>query len=1130
MAKTEYTGVFEEGCPGNAGIVNCKCEIYVNKPIFKRRQQDEDFIVSNETISGLPEEIHDKLSSIPGLDGIFLREINNYRSNYLAFRKKIQEEDEEEMGLDILEALFPLIVPLKDLEFLNTPGKIFRGIPIFTQGVPSDKQEAPHQTWIIDGSLFCSATQNPSEYFTHMYKQDGTLDRVGEFIRLYLSAWKYDIFTAPPTVSVTNGTVSSGKTNRFRPYQFVNAKDSPATTLVSDYSDLIDRFKIGDQFRNINPGIHWSAIKRTPVFQGEDFWIEFTAGTKESNIPEHGNAIFAMQEKYKFLDVHAEAIDKDGIVINGGVIELDKNRKVTDKSKELYDLARQSYFMIEIGVDHPDHNYFILIPEKDYPIFIHAGDFITPVPQKNVFKDVEKDHSDDEELNEDCASEIEQVGSSPAKDQRAAAIVPKRAGQKISRRLSSWKVAKGKTLIEKQDGLRVTVRNHLGSIVVTFSGYEDRPWIIDRLDYVEKEEIAEDEELTEDNVQMQSVPMVVPRSKIAVYGGNRQSSFVFSPLQYYNVSPFKLPQSLSVRGPVEQTDINMLLRDKGLSKNPSTSSVPREYEYSMDAEVFTEIVDGLPESTYAVDVQPDAVFAFGKAPDAQERRDDNRIPSSIKVDNSNCLTRVGSSGPYVKQTQANFELIPGDYIFPSPDELDTTWLLPSCITPIITHFRLYVPPFGTAYSASAVNVSHHVMNFSDSWSAKDFNLIEHTGRIQFLVNDGMEFLNDVNYAPFLASLVDKTFYLQVSIWWEGGVMPKPVLDRDRIMITGLCTGGSITVENGKKILTCDIYDYYRILKDQKFLNSPFFDKMRDFNAVYEILKMAGFRDVSNDDPASLLKRLAESDESGWFEIVHSGDPIIVNDYALPGSYDIIQQPFMRFSDGEQYSEGIERMATLSGKVAYFDRLGVFHFENLPFEQLFFNSEGVNYQTPVEQYQTLSKIDFFVSPGEANTSDFHRQVFNSYTVKRNVEDVINEIHVISTTPDGELLLAGHTNFDSLYRHDTPGFIGYPKQFLQMDGAFGSEDAVKYLVKHYTKMFVPPVTMTFEAFGHNKLKALDVITFQQLHSREKQPLIIQSITSEVDPAKNTWMQSFECQWIFPSSDVNWGPTSNETPAEG
>lgn len=1119
MSKTEYTGTFEEGCPGNAGIVNCKCEIYKNKPIYKRRQQDQDFIVSSETLSLLPEEIHDKLSSTRGLDGVYLREIHNYRSNYASFRKK-RDGNDEDSGPSVLEILFPDVVPIDELEFLPLIGGFFGNVPIFVNGQPSNKQEGPHQTWVMDGSLFCSDTQNPSEYYICRKNPDGSVNREAEFRRQYLAAWRYDLFNAPPSISVIDGTAQSGDVIRFRPYQFVNSKESPAIALErTENADLLSIFKIGETYRGINPGIHWSAIKRTSLFQGEDFWVEFICGTKEPNIPEHGNAVFNMLEKYKFLDVNTSPTES-GVIINGGVVELDNNRAITDKSKELYDLSRQSYFIIEIGVNDPDHNYFILIPEKDYPIFIHAGDFITTVPQTD-------NGAASSELEDDAGDDCSPGASSTPQGQKPNGVIPTRSGQKISRRLSSWKVAKGKTLMERQDSLRVTVRNHLGSLIIVFSGYENDPWIINRSDYVEKDATNTNDPITEDNLEIRQVPMIVPQAKIAIYGGNRQSSFAFSPLQYYNVAPFKSPQSLSLLGPLSQTDINLLLRDKGTTRNPSRSSINVGYEYSMDAEKFVELVDGVAETNYAISVQPDTVYNFGKAPDAQRERSKRRIPSTIKIDNNNCLQRIGSSGPYVKQTQVFFELIPGDYIFQSPDDITSEWLLQSCITPIITHFRLYVPPTGTAYDAASVDVSHHVMNFSDSWSARDFSLIEHTGRVQFLINDGMEFIDQVNYAPFLASLVDKTFYIQISVWWEKGVMPKPADEQDRVMITGICPGGTITVENGKKVLNCDILDYYTILKDQKFFNSPFFDKMRDFNAIYEVMKMAGFRDEFDDDPAALVRRLAETDESGWFEVIHNGDSITVNDYALPGSYDILQQPFMRFADGEPFSQAIERIATLSGKVAYFDRIGVFHFENLPFEQLFFNSEGVDYQTPVEEYTALSKIDFYVSPGEIGTSDFHRQVFNSYTVKRNVEDVVNEIRVISTTPDGELLLAGHTNFDSLFRHDTPGFVGYPKQFLQMDGVFGSEDAVKYLVKHYTKMFVPPVTFTFEAFGHNKLKALDIITFQQLHSNDKQPLIIQSIASEVDPAKNSWIQKFECQWIFPSIDINWGPSSNEAP---
>ena len=1100
--KTEYTGTFNEGCPGNAGIVHCKCEIYANKPIFKRRQQDQEFITSGETFRSLPSSFRDQFSYIEGLDGIFLKEIFNNRTNYLSFKKNF-------IDTDVTVVPENDVVKIEDLDFL-TYSSYFDSV-----NRPAEKFESPHLTWIVDGSLFCPDVLRPSEYNSGpRLDANNNIDREAEFRRQYLSAWKYDISTNLQFYdTVLNKT--STRTCIF-PYQYINAKESPVTALNrTENADLKSIFKQGDQYKGINPGIHWSAIKRTPLFRGQDFWVEFLTYSEDNNVLEHRDAIFAMQEKYYFLDVNSQSMNDRGEVLNGGVIELDKEGKVSEDSKQLYDFSKQAYFILEIGVNHPDHNYFLIINEKDYPVLVHAGKFVTLVPKK-----------------EDSNDNDTKSSKTDVKYNQYTQFIPKMSEQKISRKISSWKIARGKDILEKSNKNKrnkISVRNHMGSLVITFAGYEDNPWVIDRYDYVDKNISDEDSSVfTEDNIEVKRVPIIVPEAKIAIHAGNAQMTFAFGPTEYRKNAFFKVPQSISLLGPLVEEDLCLFLRDKGASVDLYSSSKKREYEFSMDAEKFTELVSGEYVDSFAIDTQPDQVYSFGKAPDAQELGDQNglRIQSSIELEYTP-FQDVGSSGDYVKQTSIYVTMWAGDYRFKNPDvDKDYVWHLGSCITPIITKYRLYVPPYGSAYDATPIDVSHHVMSFSDSWSAKDFNSIEHSGQIRFLVNDGMEFIDSVNYAPFLSSLIDKTFYLQVSVWWEGGVMPLPENVSDRIMITGLCAGGTMSVENGKKVLSCNIVDYYQILKDQKFLNSPFFDKMRDFNAVYEILKMAGMKDVSENDPASLLRLLSEIEYGDWFTIIHNGDSIVVNDYALPGSYDIIQQPFMRFSDGDSYSSAIEKIANLSGKVCYFDNLGVFHFENLPFEQLFFNSEGVDYQNPVEDYRALSKIDFYVSPREVKTSDFHRQVFNSYNIKRNVEDVVNEIRLVSTTPNGELLLAGHTNFESLFNHKSAGFIGYPKQFLQMDGVFGSEDAVKYIVKHYTKMFRPPVTINFEAFGHNKLKALDVITFRQLHSNDKQPLIIQSITSEVDPSKNSWMQNFECQWIFPSIDIDWGPTSDKT----
>lgn len=95
-------------------------------------------------------------------------------------------------------------------------------------------------------------------------------------------------------------------------------------------------------------------------------------------------------------------------------------------------------------------------------------------------------------------------------------------------------------------------------------------------------------------------------------------------------------------------------------------------------------------------------------------------------------------------------------------------------------------------------------------------------------------------------------------------------------------------------MNCNLEDYSKVLKDMYFFNSPFFDKMRDFNAVYDIFRMAGFRDgeeFENGDiftgqsmPGSLLRRLAlQKPKSGVFEIVHNGETTFNREYALPRS-------------------------------------------------------------------------------------------------------------------------------------------------------------------------------------------------------------------------------------------------------
>tara|TARA_B100001778_G_scaffold334404_1_gene345626 strand:+ start:24979 stop:28476 length:3498 start_codon:yes stop_codon:yes gene_type:complete len=1143
------TGAYRSGSPGFAGQLKCQCEIWSNLPIARRRQQDQSFVFSPETIRLAPENIREKLQGVDGIDGVFLAFEPQYQHNFVCAKKRAEDEDVEVFNTDRLNEALSGVTPLARLEFYDGIRESLLGregsrlLTVDGDDVTSATAKAAHHMWINDGSLFSDYIILPSE-------EDTEPEDPAEVVRRRMSArWGYDLVNAAITTKQEQEISRTSSPDYHAPRQRANALANPVTLMQqlgveSEFKDTNTQV-----YKGVNPGIHWRLEKRTPCFQGEDFFVEFQRHAFSSDVPRTDGATFQMRNRFKHLDVNSIPQGEVGCnITNLAMVELDQDGAVVEDSKDKFDLSKQAYYIIEIGIgsqgitsdedifNDVGHNYYIILAEKAAPIFCHYDRIYVRCGE------------DDGSLD---------VGSGPRR-------TPVLSEEPILRRLATYRGANSKRLLE-QENLRVTVRQHLGRIVVTFSGYEDNPWIIERSDLTPRPDLdsAEDAQSESDFIS-ERVPMIIPNGRVALMGGNIKASFIFAPMTYTDAVDMPMPQPLSVLGPADSEDISLLLRDKGVSQlldvntsdnNKQNEKKPRKlttsnFQYNQDAEVYRETIDGIVEDTFAMQIQPDLVRKRGKAPNLQQSEENRDRPRSvIGITSRRGLQPIGSETPYAFTLQATANLQAGTYVFPAvPGDAEDgeDWWLDKCMTPIMTGFRLYSPADDNpAFRKQVIDVSHHVLSFSEDWRADDWqsgqlNTIHHQGQIAFLLNAGMQFEDEQNYASYLHSLSDKAFYIQISVWWEGGIMPLPSRDIDRVLFTGLCFGGEITYENNQRVMKCNVVDYSDILRDQKFKNSPFFDKMRDFNAVYEILQLASFRDGTDDDggvsdqsqPASLLRRLADYNEgNNWINLVHNGETLFNREFALPGSYDILQEPFLRFQDGDTYYEAIQRIASLSGKIFFFDRLGVFHYDALPYEQELFSFQqgsGNNEELDAFDWDRLSKVDFFASPADRNDNDIHRQVFNAYTIKRNVEDINNEIRVISTTPDGKLLVAGHTNFDSLFDPDKPGFLGYPKEFMQQDGIFGDEATLKWYIKNLTKMFIPPVTLRFEAVGRNLLRALDIVTFRGLGMIEPQRLIIGSIKSEIDPQSNTWMQEFECYWLFPSTNIEWGETNNTTVA--
>jgi hypothetical protein len=1179
------TGVARKATPGNAGKVMCSCVINGNKPIYKRRLQDQHLAISSGTIALLPQSVRDKLAYVPGLPGVFLTpKVEEYHNYIIADKKTSSNEDVESKA------------PSLETDNLNINKYEFYSPWAFTEDNKDvtvngfkgtvNHARARHHLWLADGSIFSNFNATPSEIARGV-------STISDFVpdlaaatpvpaspaQSGLTAAKIQMLFAPfwgylkNNDSINSKATQGTTSHKMKPYSYKNHHGNVVSlineAILTDPGGVAREFRPGDAttqdgktvyttFHNIAPGIHWRVVKKEPLFQGEDFSITFYRGATDNDTPSKlGNARFFLRKEFSPIDVYAYEVENSGTIqrsIINPILPFELSGDAVETAISALDFARQAYYIIELGVlgggggtpikttggtrkqdvrargDVNDHRYFIIIAENDQPKFVHVGrPYILNRKQEGGGSGEQPGGGS--QGQDDCFPDSSSQGSqSPSET-----VTLEKPDHDIAVTLSTFPMS-GKELM-RQPVLQVMVRQHLGNLVIVFNGDFSNPWVIERQELTTKKiDPLKRDVLGVEDFEKLRVPMIIPAAPIAIMGGNRQAAFSFSPLKYNSVPDLPLRQNLSVLGPVNMDEINLLLRDKGYSKARKVGI--DKMEFSQDAALYTEIIHGIKKPIAAMKVQEDLETRFGKAPDQQRSRPQGYKPHTIELSVRDCSARIGSEAPFVKTIQPIISLNAGSYVFQHPGAapLGTTdpaeadnlnrYILDSCITPIMTGYRLNVPPYGTSFSASPVEVGHHVMGYSDNWTATDFQKIEHSGSISFLINKGMKFEDD--QSDFLASLADKTFYIQVSIWWEGGIGSEPQSIKDRVVFTGLCHGGSITVENNKRVMHCEIHDYMKILKDQMILNSPFFDKMRDFNAVYEVMQLAGFRDgggSDNTEPASLIRRLRDSQDAGWFALIHNGEKIFNQEYALPGSYDILQQPFLRFSESQHMYDAVEKMSSISGKMIYFDRLGVFHFEPVPDEQAFFNGQQQQSQEfSIIDYLNMAKIHFFASPREAETAAVHRQVFNAYTVKRNVEDVVNEIRIISNTPNGELLLAGHTNFDSIFEANTPGFIGYPKQFMQMEGIFGAESVVKGMVQHYTKMFIPPISISFEALGHNKIKALDIVSFQGLGDRYPQPLRVMSVKSEVDPSKNTWVQNFECEWIFSSETINWGDTSD------
>jgi hypothetical protein len=1125
----------------------------------------------------------------------------------------------------------PPELKLKNFRFLNnyylTSGRTHLAV---TNGqVTSGNAIGSHQTFVVRGSIYDHGTTSFSAYNTR--REINTFEDLG---RLYHVQWGYKLIYAGNTKTLTTSTttdannkvtVTSDVGKLENDYKFltpvilgIDAINDPIK-LAADALSLQDTQ--GNYYNSekvyivegINPGLHWGLTKRLMLSPGMGFSLTFIAQSTEPFRVADPKQKYKMLPEFDWLDPYQNNTTSDCAGYDGfGNFYQDQFETADAERKRIFNLAGQVYLMVQLPLDcrFPGRRekMFLVIAENIPPTIFRTEGYVAYCGKKTQT-------TPGSAADNSCSQATEQTQSSTTKvsyvwDYGAITV-------------STCDFISSSELLSRQN-IKINFRVHLGKLIITFGGNEGQYWIIS--DTISKPPV-ENADVASANVETKTQPFQFTLSTVHIYGGNKKFAFNYTPIIYEEVPLFEMNQ-IVIPGPAKYDEIEFLLREK---KSPEFNLGGKSYAYpyyqsNYATNYYEKVYDELPKyksacnfsNAYNLDdeakakQEEDVAKSADEEPLARYAQYRKISPYTPNQDAAILLPQNGAFEPYCtelavvpsncfvkhqvevigltpdgkpetkietvledkkfnKQVKLKMRMKAGAIFMPDIDNFGQDWWLENGDTPILSNVRVHVYEKGCAWNKQPVDVSEYVLSFSDEWSETDYQKISHSGNISFLITD-KDNTYDNFYQNFLYNLSDKTFYLQVSLWWENN-LPKTAdelanLDTDRVVFTGLCHGGQYTVENNKEVLNCTLYDYSKILQDQVFFNSPFYDRMADIFAVDEIIKMSGMRDGSDNgseyEPGSFLKMCVDNYDklknNSFMDFIFHGEKVKVRNFVLPGSYDLLQSPILKFGDDSPLWGAIEKISLMSSKLAYFDRFGVFRYENMPFDNFLFRLQNnVQYNfSQIEQealnniYERAKKNCYVASHRDVieyanqKASDIKQGkpvsatqmtcesnpydaamllAIESYNYDRMVGDVKNEIKVISTTPNGELIVAGDVNPQSLYDPDSGGFIGYKKMFVQMDGIFGSEDTVKQMVQLYTKMYIPPLKISFKALGRNKLKVLDAITFQRLHrtTDEKSPFIITSIKNEVQADKNTWFQNIEALWLFSGKDITWGYTN-------
>jgi hypothetical protein len=1143
----------------NSGHVEVKCYINNFCPFYKIPKKEDGLVFNFSTVEDLWIHLSPMvarfLTTTEGLQGVHFVPKQIFRHNYIYKFDESIKVDSFSNFVSTEEIWKNFNKYYKEITF-DYPASI-------SIGADKTRYKA-EQSWLITDSVFGALTCADTSVTECNIKAIWSyVDQSISDNMMSGSDVEYDYVNDPGTGTILPGTVPEAGVTVGTGYvdDYYNSFDHDDGKLKAGETERIRKYsaqmpiqtRVHDED---SIGVHWRLLKRTPLFKGEDFFIRFY---KQSKSPVSNNESIKSNSftysNYFPLDVTQNGTvflngDKDDdnnieIKINDAVRspKLDKKGKEEVENGQIvdtgtYNFYNQSYYIIELGVSSKDNNYFIVIPQRGNPTFIHFS-------------------------NLDGATGT------------------------FSHRLGEpFRGVGGQQLIDAE-WFDIVVRNHLGRLAIQFKGpfAEIKPWIIERIDIDIKTDVVGRANKTD-----KLKKIIVPRGRMAIWGGNLKTGFLFGPLQYANdvtsiiFPPRKMNLSENEDWKIafeEARPIELKKKEEYSRGTPlmlpmngddSRGRAVNHHLLFNSADVYIE--KAIETSDTIPPFKNDKLFTQ----DAQFYKNySDKKNNSYKLANffydyplrdfpdflggSLPVKHVKTSNITVRKYKYGYDdvrrlqlfdiwigMMAGDHVFtdqhwidgtspPIPskalvdfeqntlsDLSDSAWFLPDCKTPIIPNIRLVSPPGGKtrwddgttisrgtkmAPSSSRrpgmtnsdyfIDATDHVMSFSHSWSSADLTSMEHTGSITFYLNEDMNVENNVT--EDLLSLVDKNFYIEV---WAGYENVEEICNYTKIpgfyrMFTGICQGGRIGFEYGKNTMTCEIVDYTVIFKTMRFFNSPWFDGMKDVLVINEIMAMAGFRNQGKYDPGRLIQDMVDGVLAGdpnLYRAHFDGRVFKYELYALPAGYSRLDQPAFKFNDGSPFMDAITKVSQISSKIFYFDEFGIAHLED--FQDII--EEDFKGEVP------LVPLYHFTTNPEVHGGQL---VFDKVEKSFGVDSVHNHIKVVSNTPDMHPLILDNATFRSMENPDITGFLGYAKTFFQAESMFGSKDNLIQAVKKYSVMFKPKIMLSFDTYGL-PLRATDIIAL------EGEIVRVKKVDHTFDPAANRWWMHVETE-RYQSIDV-------------